>query len=212
MHKRIMALALVIIMIILAASCACVNPECSPNKYRVVDYVYDEEINKYYLQYQNERYLFDNVNNMFTVIHDPTICINLGWYYNLPFTLYKEYYSYTAESPDYIYSIAPNGSVFFRESFDYTKEIFVVEDVEIEFSKAYTDNTLDIQDIKNKDIEKQPFRWHSKKHNALCIDVDVYLYENKGYIFIYNMDCHNAYQISDVFLESLIENEIIVYE
>ena len=212
MHKRIMALILVVIMIILVTSCAYINPKCSPDKYRAVDYGYDEEINTYYLQYQNERYLFEDANNMFTVIHNPNVCLNLGWHYNLPFTLYKEYYSYTAESPDYIYSIGPNGRVFFKESFDYTKEMFVVEDVEIEFSKAFTNGTIDIQDLENKDVEKQSFRWHSKKHNALYIDVNVYFYENNGYVFIYNMDRDSAYQISDVFLESLVENEIIVYE
>ena len=212
MYKRIVALTLVVIMIILATSCAYLNPECSPDKYRTVDYVYDEEHDTYYLQYQSERYLFDNTNDMFTIMHDPNVCISLGWYYNLPFTLYKEYYSYTTESPDYIYNIGPNGSVFFRESFDYTKEIFVVEDIEIEFSKAFTNDTIDIQNAKNKDIEKQSFRWHSKKHNALCIDVDIYFYENNGYIFIYNMDRDNIYQISDDFLKLLIKNEIIVFE
>ena len=212
MFKRIITLALVLITTILTTSCAYMNYGYDPDKYRAVDYYYDEKLNVYYLEYQCERYYHDDTHDMFAVSYKPEDgFVNLGWYYNLPFTYCKEYYSYTTESPDYIFSSGPGGAIYFKESFDYKKEIFVVEntEIEIEFSEAFSNNTIDVYE---KNIEYQMLCWYSQKHNALSVKVQVLFWEEDWYVYIYNMDRYNAYQVSDVFLNMLIENGIVAQE
>ncbi len=215
MFKRIITLALVLITTILTTSCAYMIPEASPDKYRDVYYGYDEESDIYYLEYQNARYYsFDDINDILMSVYFDSQekkddFINLGWHYNFPFTTYKEYYSYTAENPDYIFTTGPDRSIYFKEYFDYTKECFVVENIEIEFSEAFTGETINVE---NKHIKSQSFRWYSKKYSGLYTVANVFFLENKAYLLIYGMDDDNAFQLSDDFLELLIDNGIISYE
>ena len=212
MRKQLLSMVLVFMIFISMTSCAYMNYGCDPDKYRAVDYHYDETQDMYYLEYQGERYYHDDTHDMFAVSYESEDgFVDLGWYYNLPFTYCKEYYSYTTESPDYIFSSDPGGEIYFKESFDYKKEIFVVEntEVEIEFSEAFSNNTINVYE---KNIEYQTLCWYSKKHNALSVKVQVLFLEEHWYMYIYNMDRNNAYQISDVFLDMLIENGIVAYE
>lgn len=210
MYRSVIALALIIIITISTTSCTFIA-EYPLDKYRTVGYGYDESLDAYYLEYQDEQYWDDDANAMFNVVHNEGDCAYLGWFFNLPFTLFNAYYSYSTESPDYIYRYTSHGSdVYFKESFDYTKEVFVLENVEIEFCNAFSGDTVSIDDIERNNIEKQSFMWKSKKHSALFISTHIYLFENKVYMFSFNMDSENAYQLSDAFLELLIKNKIIV--
>ena len=82
-------------------------------------------------------------------------------------------------------------------------------EIEIEFSEAFSNNTIDVYE---KNIEYQMLCWYSQKHNALSVKVQVLFWEEDWYVYIYNMDRYNAYQVSDVFLNMLIENGIVAQE
>ena len=211
MLKRVVALALIFIMTLSLTSCTFFT-EYPLDKYRVVDYGYDEEADIYYLEYKNERYIYDEMSDIFGVDDKGRDPVYLGWLFNLPHAR-NQYYSYSTESPDYIYLDSSSGSyVFFKESvnFDLANEIFVLEDIEIKFCDTHSDDTVNI--LFRPDARfVHKFRLTSKKYNALYLLVEIYQFEDKFYMYEVSIDMTNAYQISDAFLESLIEKKIIVY-
>lgn len=213
MCKRIIAISLLIIVIMSFSSCNHVHYmvagmfDLDTDIYRNVDYRYDEEQEVYYLEYQNEKYYSCEKYGMFHIDIDKEDWHDLGWYYCFPFNIAQYYYSYTTESPDYIFP--PQEEVFFfKETFDYKKEIFIVEGTTIafEFSEIFTQNTIQAEGSHSKYKE---IRLRSQKHNSLYINAEIWIKDEIYYVFIHNMDFNYAYQLSDNFRNALIENNII---
>ena len=211
MYKRVITILLLLIVTIPLSSCKHLMAQSGGyniDKYRAVDYHYDEELDAYYLEYQNVNYFTSDELYMFNINGSIEDFFDLGWYYNFPFTFAMQWYSYTTESPDYMFSYKKD-TVYFKETIDYKKEIFLVEDTqsEIEFSELFTTNTIKVDGQK---FERKTIYLHSKKYDALSIKVELLCKDGNFYFYSNDMDTFNAYQITENFYNLLIEIGIII--
>ena len=222
MNKRIVAIALLLIITISLSACGFI-PDIEnnfndyieekvgvhPDNYRKVDYAYDEERETYYLIYQNERYYSNENYNMFDIDYSEENFVDLGWHFNLPFTVYAQYFSYSDESPDYIFPMRRD-LVYFKEGVDYTNEVLVVDGTEIEFkySEIWTSKTT--QNVGGHNTSDSIIL---RFKNYPAISFKAKLVDSYGvwYIYIFNMDFNFAYRVSDDFHDALIENGIVPY-
>lgn len=128
--------------------------------------------------------------------------VELGEYYSFPFS--TRFYSDESESPIYIYSIGGKTSFYLIESYDYTTDIFNIEN---------TDDSIVWNDIfasKQSDTELSSqirLRLYSEKYPKIQTTIDVQLIENQWYLCVRNSD--EVWTASDEFVAILSENGII---
>lgn len=164
------------------------------------------------IEYQGEKYyqLKENIFGTYNIkekeIRDADLIL-LSWSYNFPFTGVITFFSYSTESPNFIVEPDVEDTVWFKESFDYQKEIFVVENTEIEviFSSVFTDKKIKTTPGL---YDPQSFYWHAKSYNSLRTKVEVFKLGDNYYMNIPNMS--ESYQISEPFLDSLIAHGVII--
>ena len=164
------------------------------------------------IEFQDETYyqLEDNIFGAYSVADKETRYsdfVLLSWSYNFPFTGIIEYYSYSFENPNFIVEPNVENTVWFKSSFNYQTEIFVVENTEIEviFSSAFENDKTNIGSSK---YDVQSFYWYAKSYPSLRTKVNIFSIDGIYYIEIPNMD--EVYQISDNFLTLLINAEVII--
>ena len=160
--------------------------------------------------YQGNKY-YPTGYDLFDIIPDHENDVVLSWHGNFPFSGGLCYYSDTTYYPMYMYNYLGNSNeVWIIEDFDYTFDLFVIEntDIEIVFSEAFTDNTLSLY---NFDLPRQrsSFIWHSKTLPRLQIKAEIFQYNDRWYMWTLSFQ---AWEISDEFLNLLIENSIINIE
>lgn len=206
--KKFFSLLLMCTIIISMTSCAYMNPDCDPALYRAVDYIHDDTLDEYYLTYQGEKYVYDKAYDIFRVPNlwrpdDMADLVVLGWHYAIPG--YTQYYSYTTDSPDYLFN--PNDAIWIKETFDYTKEIFVLEGTEIEI--AFPDLVGDLKHtIHPYDCSEDIFlTFNAKDHPKLQIMIYVDRPGNRWYA--YDVTCKVSYALSDTLVQLLEDNGII---
>lgn len=211
MHKRVLSILLVCTIIILMTSCAYMNPNCPPELYRAVDYIYDETLDEYYLTYQGEKYIYNKAYDIFRVPNmynpnDMAGLVALGWHYAIPG--YTEYYSYTTDSPDYLFDLGPGGQTWIKETFDYTKEIFIVEGTESEI--AFSDLVGDLEFwCTARPCSKNVFlTLNAKDHPKLKIEIYVDRTDYNRW-YAYDESCMITYALPDTFVQLLEDNGII---
>ena len=159
--------------------------------------------------YQGKKY-YPTPTYLFDITHDVEKDVELGWYVNVPFSGGAYYFSNTYEDPIYIYCNVGAFDVWIREDFDYTSDIFTIADTDIEilFSKAFTDNKVEILSLDVPEVEAS-FRWHSKTVPALQIRANIVEYNDTWYMQTLSLE---YWEISSEFLNLLIENKIINVE
>jgi len=208
MHRRVLSILLVCTIIISMTSCAYMNPDCPPELYRAVDYVYDETLGEYYLTYQGEKYTYNEAHDIFSNIYnsdDMDDLVTLGWHYAIPG--YTKYYSYTTDSPDFLFS-SRNGDIYIKETFDYTKEIFVIEGTEIEIVFSDLVGDLEFWDTVRPCSKNVFLTLNAKNHPKLKIHIYVDRTED-GRWYAYNESCSITYALPDAFVQLLKDNGII---
>ena len=211
MHKRVLSILLVCTIIIFMTSCAYMNPNCPPELYLTVDYIYDETLDEYYLTYQGEKYIYNKAYDIFSVPNmynpnDMAGLLALGWHYAIPG--YTEYYSYTTDSPDYLFDLGPGGQTWIKETFDYTKEIFIVEGTESEI--AFSDLVGDLEFWGTvRPCSKNIFlTLNAKNHPKLKIEIYVDRTDYNRW-YAYDESCMITYALPDTFVQLLEDNGII---
>ena len=198
-----------IVLIILIGSLLFCVSSCNNDKKNIISYCENNAI-----QYEGVKFyqLEDNIFGAYSADDKENRYSNLillSWNYNFPFTGIIEYYSYTTENPNFIIEPYVMNTVWFKESFDYKKEIFVVENTKIEiiFSSAFKNNKINTDGLK---YDVQSFCWYAKSYPSLRTQVNIFNIDGIYYMEIPNMD--GTYQISDNFLNLLIRNEVIIAE
>ena len=128
-------------------------------------------------------------------------------FYGSPAAAYV--FSNTDENPMYIVSNI-GAFVWVREDFDYTEDLFVIKDTDIEilFSEAFTGNIIEISTLESHQ-EKVSFIWHSKTVSELKINARIYEYNDVWYMQTRSSEW---WEISDDFLNLLLENKTISIE
>ena len=211
MHKRVLSILLVCTIIILMTSCAYMNPNCPPELYRTVDYIYDETLDEYYLTYQGEKYIYNKAYDIFRVPNmynpnDMAGLVALGWHYAIPG--YTEYYSYTTDSPDYLFDLGPGGQTWIKETFDYTKEIFIVEGTESEIAFSNLVGDLEFWGTARPCSKNVFLTLNAKDHPKLKIEIYVDRTDYNRW-YAYDESCMITYALPDTFVQLLKDNGII---
>ena len=205
--RKIVILLLAFSLLIFASSCTNYRHGLEKDKKDII--VRNKEG---VIEFQGETYyqLKDNIFATYSVADKENRYANfilISWSYNFPFTGVIEYYSYSLESPNFIVEPNVENTIWFKSSFDYQTEIFVVENTEIEviFSSAFKSDKINTAPTKDS---VQTFFWYAKSYPSLRTQVNIFSIDGIYYLQIPNMD--EIYRISDDFLSLLIANEVIL--
>lgn len=124
--------------------------------------------------------------------------VKIGMHYSFPFG--TNYYSYTDESPDYIYSTGSGKEVYLKQGFDYNSEAFFVDKISdtFIFSEALTETNLKIYHRSNDVV------LYSKRYPNLKISAQLFFDGIDWYLVL---KTNRAYLVSPSLLEVLRQNE-----
>ena len=182
--------------------------ELDKNSQYLIEEVREEEALEG-IYYQDQMYYIDRWN-LFAVIDD-SYNINegdelLSWN-GTRFGYKKVFYSYTKDDPLFIYETAYD-DVFFKESYDYTFDTFIIvgTDSEILFSDIISDLSTQTDVNFQEDIEVQLY---SKTNSRIGMKFYLGCIENQWYIRSAQSGSSSAWAVSDVFLQLLSENDMI---
>ena len=210
MKKRIFALVIIItIFLVTLSSCSLISNKDDPlyaeELHNVVEFI-TVEPKVYYLQYKDAQYYEDKLGFITvdeTFYDDPSEeYIYLGW--SGTRTAYNNfYYSDNVDSPIFIYE-SRTCSVYFREDYDYSADVFVIEgtDAEIMFSNIFFDLS-DKQSYGPFHTIGYEIVLYSKKYPHLKVPLKLAFFDGKWYVM--NLDLGH-WEISNDFVELLIEN------
>ena len=128
--------------------------------------------------------------------------IELGWYYSFPFG--TRFYSNKSESPLFIYTIGGYDGFFLRQDYNYSTDIFVIENTtkEIVWKNIFA-SEQDYFYFSNP-IEVVMY---SKQCPRIKTCLDLVCVDGQWYISL--ADFQGVFTISDEFIKALSENGII---
>lgn len=159
------------------------------------------------IYYQDEMYYIDSWN-LFTVTNDSQNInegdVLLSW--NGPrFGYLKVFYSYTKESPLFIYD---EYDVFFHKTYDYTSDTFIIDGTDAEI--VFSDIVGDLSKHTNVNLQQDIcIQLHSKKHPRIRMEFDLVYIENQWYFRSALPGSSPAWTASDAFVQLLTDNGII---
>lgn len=165
------------------------------------------------LTYNERLYIYEEDTTGFW--HCDVLCDNMseiGWcWYLIPLAEKTQFYVDNKENPDYICGVNQVYDIYFREDYDYIKDIFVIHGhplVSIRFSDSYNENNFIETDAYHSAIAN--FDWSPEGHPNLWNSPEIYLIENKYYIqFVWDQP---YYEVSEAFLSILIDAGIVTAE
>ena len=125
--------------------------------------------------------------------------VKIGMHYSFPFG--TNYYSYTNESPDYIYSTGNGKEVYLKQGFDYNSEAFFVDKISdtFIFSEALTETEVEIHYVDIYDRSNDVVLY-SKRHPNLKISAQLFFDGIDWYLML---KTNRAYLVSPSLLEVL---------
>ena len=128
--------------------------------------------------------------------------IELGLYYSFPFS--TRFYSDISENPVFIYTIGGDTSMYLKQDYDYSTDVFVVEKngAEIVWKDIFI---CEKKDLSSSELIR--VHLHSKQYPRIRTYFDLTYVENQWYIFLPNSK--NAWIASDGFIDILFENGIL---
>ena len=179
----------------------------------------DEDENGFYWLYQEKKYYEDSSNFFFhrwELNEDDSYPsqkhIQIGSYYSFPFS--TSIYSYTTESPLYIYESHESGrlnDLHFREDYDYTMDTFCIKNTN---AKIVWKDILGAQTAENyytldSFSDKIVMPVHSEQHPSIWTCLMLARSQEQWYILFENVTSYITYTASDTFVQLLADNGII---
>ena len=161
------------------------------------------------IYYQDEMYYIDKWN-LFAVTNDSWNInegdVQLSW--NGPrFGYLKVFYSYTKDTPLFIYETAFD-DVFFNETYDYTSDTFIIAGTEVEI--VFSDMASDLSKHANVDLQEDiSIQLYSKNHPRIRMELDLICIENQWYFRSALEGFSPTWTASNKLIEILSENGII---
>lgn len=192
----------IIIIVIVAIVCAIligIVSSCSQSEN--VTYIKATDETEHHLIYEENEYYAENIFTANLNSETPNQSdVKIGEYYSFPF--FTEYYSYTDDGPDYIYSIGNGDNVYLKKDFDYNSEVFIIDETSESFvlSEGLTETDLKLS-CRSYDIA-----FYLQKYPNLKIYGDL-VFENENWYAV--LKTNKAYLISPSLLEILKENGFI---
>lgn len=200
-RKCIMKAYTVVVMvcIVLVGLCSCSRSEN-------ITYIEATDGKEKRLIYQEDEYYPENIftaNDEYGKHNEGDV--EIGTYYCFPFG--TTYYSYTAERPDYIYSVGSGKDVYLREGFDYNSEIFLVDSTleGFVFSEALTEANIEMRYIDIHDNSNDVVLY-SQKYPNLKINAQLFFDDTDWYLVC---QTNKVYLISPSLWQILQQNNAI---
>lgn len=171
-------------------------------KYCYIEYSNDEDETVGTFVYQNKtyyaNYIFD-VTQFSGVRDEEDVLISSS--------IFSEYYSYTENDPIYIYCISKGLTLYLSEDYDYQSDRFVIEETNSSFvfSEAISDQKYTDYDFDKAYPLETTFDIHSETYPKIRTTVKILLEDDKWYAVL----DWDMYEVSDEFVDLLIENGII---
>ena len=131
----------------------------------------------------------------------------LSWHYRVrALRATSAMFSYTEDHPNYIIY---DECIFIADSFDYTKEVFRVDEgnISVVLSDVTTGDCFSVDTMFRTFEDQQKFTFLCEKHPFLKTTVFVFYYENDYFLHFSNVDV--AYRVSDEFWDLLIAHGLI---
>lgn len=190
--------------VIVVMVCVILVSLCSCSYSKNITYIEPMDGKEKCLIYQEDEYYPENIftaNDEYGKLNESDV--EIGMYYSFPFS--TTYYSYTAERPDYIYSVGSGTDVYLREGFDYNSEIFLVDGTleSFVFSEALTEASIEIRYIDMHD-KSNDVVLSSQKHPSLKINAQLFLDDTNWYLVC---QTNKVYLISPSLLQILQQNK-----
>lgn len=206
--RRIIAIIMVVLIAMTFSSCLGISfrRELDENLHNKVEYVPNNSDSIIYQDaiYHKEKMFFLNVSNWEYEPLDGDI--NISWNGSRHFFYISMFYSYSADSPLYIYQ--PQFQyLYLKEDYDYLSDTFVIENSGIEV--VFSDMFYDISEYSRYDTTSQAPKiiLYSKNHprikicfQMVCVDGNWYMHPEKSF---------EIWKASDSFIKLLEENGLI---
>ena len=134
----------------------------------------------------------------------------IGSFYSFPFSSF--YFSYTTESPLYIYTSNktgyPKNNIYFREDYDYTTDTFCIKNTsaKIVWRDIWGAKTSVDYFALSGLSDNIVVPLHSEQHSLIWICLDLVFSQGKWYILLSDLSVYTA---SDTFVQLLEDNGII---
>ena len=131
----------------------------------------------------------------------------IGSFYSFPFSSF--YFSYTTESPLYIYTSNKTGylknNIYFREDYNYKTDIFKIEGTEDVI--CFGEDLIEFSRTGSIDKRKEYIRLFSSTHPSLYFGLGIVL--DNGVWYAEANDLSLTFVLSENFIEILVRNQII---
>ena len=209
MHKKTLLLICSFILMFNLASCGV--KECFELDENL-HYAIEEEKGDVGVEdicYQDEMYYIDSWN-LFTVTNDSWNInegdVQLSWN-GSRFGYKKVFYSYTKETPLFIYETACD-DVFFHETYDYTSDTFIIVGTDVEI--VFSDIASDLSKHANVNLQEDIcIQLYSKKHPRIKMELDLVCIESQWYFRSALSGSSPAWTVSNSFVQILVDLAII---
>ena len=209
MYQKTLLLICSFVLIFNLTSCG-VNQvlELDENSHYVIEVVKREE-GLEGIYYQDEIYYIDRWN-LFTVTND-SCNINegdvlLSWN-GARFGYKKVFYSYTKDTPLFVYETAFD-DVFFNERYDCLSDTFLIVGTDAEI--VFSDIVSDFSKYTNVDLQEDVcVQLYSKKHPRIRVELNLECIENQWFCCSALSGSSPTWTVSDVFVQLLSENGTI---
>ena len=156
------------------------------------------------LLYQGEKYICVGNTKLFDVDYPyDTNDVLLSWNGYRYIWYIDNFYSNTTDNPVFIYNSRVH-DVFFHEDYNYLKDVFIIEDTDIEI---IFEDIFKLEESKIKFINANEIVLESKKIPRIKIRLNLVSLQDNVYISLPDSD--TVWQCSDAFVEALKKNNLI---
>ena len=205
LFKKFSLLMYLLILILILSSCGVNERTKLDNNLRNIIMDYSSDENNPHIIYKNEKYVKNDCFYIYSLKDfENSEDILLSWH-GKRWGYINTYYSYTADSPLFIYE-SRLVDLYLSQNYDYMSDIFVVENTQIEmvFSNIFEDFTNYI----NMSFDNfETIKLYSKKCNRLQTDLKISFLNGDYYCSFFSSN--KAWKCSEYFVEQIIQNELI---
>ena len=209
MHKKILLLICIFILIFSLTSCGIKEAlALDESLHDVIEDIKGEDGVKS-ICYQDETYYADS-RNLFTVTSDDWNIDEgdalLSWN-GSRFGYKKMFYSYTKETPLFIYETAYD-DVFFHKAYVYTSDTFIIDGTDAEI--VFSDIESDLSEYTDVNLQEDAHvQLYSKNHPRIRMELDLLCIEDQWYFRSALPGSSPIWIASDAFVQILFDYKII---
>lgn len=203
-------LILLLLIIITVGSSSCADDLLDKSLRGQIETVWGDDAPDYII-YQGEKYYYEAINSSFIVgdyeYYKEDVLLSWDKYYFL-FSRYTDrYYSYSNDSPLFIYQYEESRMwLYFHEDYNCMEDTFIVGDTdsEIVLGDIFGSKVEDLEDV--YPAKSMRLSLQSKTNSRLRLVVNLYYSQSKWYISYYRDIYDEMWEASESFVKILEQN------